>query len=93
MDEDPLFYSRMVNEWMAGDLAGLSADALTVLHEASPRLYARLISERNARWARAVEQRLRRGGLAVVVVGVGHLVASGGVPALLRADGVAVEGP
>ncbi len=89
----PGSYRQVVAEWMAGDLAGLDADALEPLRRASPRMYARLISQRNRRWADVLERRLAQPGVTVVIVGMGHLVGPGGAPALLRARGVRVDGP
>lgn len=93
IEERPGAYGRVVGEWMAGDLEGLAADALEPLRRASPALYRRLITDRNKRWADALRRRLSRPGTVVVVVGMGHLVGPDGVPALLRAGGVRVEGP
>ena len=93
IEERPGSYSQVVAEWMAGDLAGLDADALAPLRVASPTLYARLITHRNQRWADALGRRLARPGVTAVIVGMGHLVGPGGVPALLRARGVKVDGP
>ena len=93
IEDQPQAYRRVVDGWMAGDLDELDADALEPLRRASPALYRRLISDRNARWARRVERRLSGSGVVVVVVGAGHLIGPEGVPARLRAAGVTVEGP
>lgn len=93
IDQDPASYQRVVDEWMAGDMAGLQRDALDPLQRVSPALYDRLIGRRNHKWARTLADRLRRPGEIVVVVGVGHMIGPGGLPALLRAEGLEVDGP
>lgn len=93
IEERPGSYRQLVAEWMAGDLAGLDADALEPLRRASPTMYARLITQRNHYWADTLGKRLARPGVTAVIVGMGHLVGPGGVPALLRARGVKVDGP
>ena len=93
IEQDPTSYRRVVDEWMSGDLAGLQRDALDPLRKVSPTLFERLIDSRNRHWASVLEARLKKPGSAVVVVGVGHLVGPGGVPALLRARGIQVDGP
>ena len=93
LDKDPDAYGRLLAAWMAADTAALETDALAPLRKASPVLYARLVSERNAAWTRALDERLKGHGHTVVVVGVGHLLTADGVPARLRALGYSVEGP
>jgi len=93
IEERPDVYRRMVAEWMSGDLAGLQTEALDPLQRVSPALYRRLITDRSRRWAGALRLRLDRPGTVVVIVGVGHLIGPAGVPALLRAKGLEVEGP
>jgi uncharacterized protein YbaP (TraB family) len=93
IDDDPATYERVVREWMDQDLAGIEHDAIAPLRTASPGLYQRLIVERNRRWAAMLRRRLKAPGLAVVVVGVGHLVGPDGLPSLLRAEGFQVQGP
>jgi uncharacterized protein YbaP (TraB family) len=93
IDDDPGSYQRIVGEWMSGDLAGLRRDAVDPVARASPRLYERLLGQRNRRWARILGARLRSPGRIVVVVGVGHMIGPVGLPALLRAQGFQVEGP
>jgi uncharacterized protein YbaP (TraB family) len=91
--DDPDSFQRVVNDWMAGDLVALRKEDLEPLRKASPAAYARLITERNQRWAAVLTRRLATPGEVVVVVGVGHLIGPGGVPALLRKAGFTVEGP
>ncbi|HEY2707741.1 MAG TPA: TraB/GumN family protein [Caulobacteraceae bacterium] len=93
IQDDPASYQRVVGEWMDGNVSALEHDALEPLQRISPTLYARLIDERNHRWAATLAARLSKPGHVVVVVGVGHLVGPGGLPALLRARGYTVDGP
>ncbi len=93
LDEDPDAYRELVAAWMAGDLKGLDQQALEPMRKATPGLFRRLVSERNARWARELDARLKGRGRTVVVVGVGHLVGEGGLPERLRALGYSVSGP
>jgi uncharacterized protein YbaP (TraB family) len=93
MQDEPDEFRKLVREWMAGDLKALDRDALRPLRKASPALFRRLVTERNARWAATLDQRLKGHGRTVVVVGMGHLIGPGGVPARLRALGYTVEGP
>lgn len=93
METAPKAFNRLLAAWMAGDLGTLEKDALGPLRKASPLLYARLVTERNAAWAAILDGRLKGHGHTVVVVGMGHLIGPGGVPARLRALGYSVEGP
>ena len=78
---------------MAGDLKALDDDALGPIRKAAPGLYARLVTQRNERWIKAIRARMDGSGKTVVVVGVGHLVGADGLPMRLRALGYDVEGP
>ncbi|MFI4935713.1 MAG: TraB/GumN family protein [Caulobacterales bacterium] len=93
IEDDPTSYRRVVDEWMAADLVGLERDAITPLKSASPVLYDRLIAGRNRAWVKKLRKRLKKPGLTVVIVGVGHLIGPDGLPTLLRAKGVDVEAP
>ncbi|MES2035681.1 MAG: TraB/GumN family protein [Pseudomonadota bacterium] len=93
IDEDPGYYDRLIQAWAAGDTRAIEALGLDPLRALSPILYDRLIVQRNRRWAEVIRQRLAGAGETVIVVGAGHLVGKDSVPALLRAEGVAVEGP
>ncbi len=93
MQSDPKAYDKLVAAWMRGDLKRLEKDAVIALRKASPELYDRLVAQRNARWTEILDARMKGHGRTVVVVGVGHLIGPGGVPARLRALGYSVEGP
>jgi uncharacterized protein YbaP (TraB family) len=86
-------YQDLLKAWLAGDVDRLNKREVQPLRKAAPRLYARLVQQRNARWVQALEARLKGSGHTVVIVGTGHLVGPDGLPAQLRADGYEVTGP
>jgi hypothetical protein len=93
LDEDPELFTRLVRAWLAGDQATIDALGAAPLRSLSPVLYERLLAGRNRRWTEQILERLAGSGTTVIVVGAGHMTGPDGVPALLRARGVAVEGP
>jgi uncharacterized protein YbaP (TraB family) len=93
MEDEPDEFATLLKAWMSGDLGALDREALQPLRKASPDLFRRLVSERNANWAKALDARLKGKGRTVVVVGVGHLIGAGGLPTRLRALGYSVKGP
>ncbi len=93
LEADPEAYMKLVRAWVAGDVAGLDREALQPLRDAAPKMFARLVAGRNERWLKILQRRLKGHGRTVVIVGVGHLVGPGGLPARLRALGYSVTGP
>jgi len=93
MDSDPKAYDRLVTAWAKGDVRRLDREALSPLRVSAPGIYRRLVSDRNQAWVGPLNTRLQGHGLTIVVVGVGHLIGPGGVPARLRALGYSVQGP
>lgn len=93
MEARPDEYRRLVAAWMAADLDALDREAIQPLKAVAPTLFRRLVADRNAAWAKTLDARLKGRGRTVVVVGVGHLVGEGGLPARLRALGYSVKGP
>ncbi len=93
MEDKPDEFARLVSAWMSGDLTALDREALAPIRKASPALFRRLVADRNARWTQILDERLKGHGRTVVVVGMGHLIGPGGLPARLRALGYQVEGP
>ena len=93
MDDQPDAFAALLRAWVAGDLPELDRQALGPIRDASPELFRRLVTERNARWAQALDARLKGRGRTVVVVGAGHLIGPGSLPQRLRALGYSVRGP
>lgn len=91
--EDPDAYNKLVRAWLEGDAGALDREALEPLRQASPGVFQRLVTQRNANWTKALDARLKGKGRTVVVVGAGHLVGEGSLPARLRALGYSVTGP
>jgi len=93
LDEGPAVYQRLLDAWMAGDPARIERETLDPLIKQAPGEYRALVVERNHRWIKLINQRLAGQGEAVMVVGAGHLIGPDSLPALLRAEGVRVDGP
>jgi hypothetical protein len=93
MEDKPDEFQTLVKAWVDADIPALEREAIDPLRKSSPDLFRRLVTDRNARWAAALDARLKGHGRTVVVVGVGHLIGKDSVPARLRALGYSVTGP
>ena len=83
-------YNGMLASWSRGDIKEIAA---TFNHELadSPDLKQSLLEQRNANWAKWIEQRMKQPGTIMVAVGAGHLAGRGSVIALLQKDGYRVQ--
>jgi uncharacterized protein YbaP (TraB family) len=93
METKPGQFGDLVKAWVDGDVAALDREAIAEMRKAAPTLFKTLVTDRNVRWTGILDARLKGHGRTVVVVGVGHLIGPGGVPARLRALGYSVTGP
>ena len=93
MEDKPGEFQILLQAWMDGDVDALRREAVDPIRATSPELFRRLIAERNARWTKILDTRLKGHGRTVVVVGVGHLIGPDSVPARLQALGYSVTGP
>jgi uncharacterized protein YbaP (TraB family) len=87
----PAREDALIAAWSAGDTTRLT----TMIDEAfrPDPAGALIFAQHNREWTRSLEDLVKSGHDAFVVVGVAHLVGANGVPNLLRADGYRVEGP
>jgi len=76
----------MVAEWMKGDADGLATLLNNDLDD--PVLYKRLLTDRNARWAQWIAQRLKTPGTVFIAVGAGHLAGKESVQQQLKKRGI-----
>lgn len=78
----------LVDAWAAGDVDRV-ADLMNEGLKDSPADVAKvLLADRNARWAKWIEQRLRQPGTVFMAVGAGHLAGPQSVQTKLAAKGL-----
>lgn len=81
---------EIAQAWRRGDAVTLERLVLQDMRS-DPRVYERLLVERNRSWLPILESLVARPGRALVVVGAAHLVGPDGLITALRARGYAVE--
>jgi len=82
--------STLANAWKAGDAPTVEKIVLQELRQ-EPRMYQRLLVDRNKDWMPKIEALFSRKGRAFVVVGAAHLVGPDGLLAQLKAKGYVIE--
>jgi hypothetical protein len=82
--------TKMADAWRAGDSKTIEQIVLQDL-KSEPRMYRRLLVERNQNWLPKIEALFARPRPALVLVGAAHLVGPDGLLAMLRAKGYAIE--
>jgi uncharacterized protein YbaP (TraB family) len=82
--------TTLANAWKAGDAPTVERIVLQELRK-EPKMYDRLLVERNKDWLPKIEALFARKGRAFVVVGAAHLVGPDGLLAMLKAKGYAIE--
>ena len=81
---------KLVADWLAGNIDAIGANADRELRT-TPELLARLVQQRNARWASWIEGVMKRPGKVFIAVGAGHLAGPDSVQSMLEARGIKVE--
>lgn len=81
--------AKLEKLWLKGDMAAISKEGDTGML-ADPDLKRALLTDRNKRWADAIELALDSGKMPLVAVGAAHLAPPQGLPQLLRAKGYRV---
>ena len=82
LDRFGAIIGAMVDKWKAGDANGLGA-LMNADLTSQPTLYKVLLVDRNARWARWIDRRMKTPGTVFVAVGAGHLAGKDSVQAQL----------
>ena len=86
MDKSKDQFAQIMKDWKTGDSVGLEKLLNDAVRE-EPALYKRLVTDRNKTWEPKIEEMLKGGKNAVVIVGSAHLVGDEGVVELLRKKG------
>jgi uncharacterized protein YbaP (TraB family) len=90
VDTEQAEMGKLVAAWRIGDVATVERIVLSSL-KSEPKLYERLLVERNRNWIPKLEALFNRTGKALIVVGAAHLVGPDGLVAMLKAKGYTVE--
>lgn len=93
IEEDETTLDALDRVWIAGDAEALGRLLDAQWAQAGDELHRAVILRRNEAWADVIVQRLEGSTDVFVAVGAAHLVGDGNVVELLRARGVAVDGP
>jgi uncharacterized protein YbaP (TraB family) len=86
IDDLNAMMDNMVDLWGQPDpegLAKLMNEGMT-----DPKLFAALLTNRNAQWAHWINKQLEKPGTSFMAVGAGHLSGTTSVPELLKAYGI-----
>ncbi len=84
---------NLINAWARGDVAEID-DLMNRGLEGSPGVARALLADRNARWGKVIREFfLKDKNSYLIVVGAGHLAGDDSVIAMLRDEGIEVEGP
>ncbi len=81
---------QIVQSWNSGDSRAVEQLLLASMKD-YPKIYEKVVVERNRRWLTELSKMLERGDKALVVVGAAHLVGQNGLIELLQQRGYIVE--
>jgi uncharacterized protein YbaP (TraB family) len=79
------------NAWIAGNTDMLDGQLIRATQLKSPEMYKVLFTDRNAKWAKVLDEFMKGDSNAMAVVGIGHLLGEHGLPIHFRELGYDVE--
>ncbi|HVI06317.1 MAG TPA: TraB/GumN family protein [Sphingomicrobium sp.] len=83
-------FNGMLTSWSRGDVGKIAVTFNRELSEV-PEIRKSLLQQRNANWAKWIEQRMTKPGTIMVAVGAGHLAGKDSVLEGLKRDGYKVR--
>ncbi len=87
VEEVQIIMEDLIKSWRAGDEIGIDEYLSENMRKEFPKLYKRLLTDRNRDWIPHLETLIDSGKRTLVIVGVGHLVGEDGVINLLKSRG------
>jgi uncharacterized protein YbaP (TraB family) len=84
-------FDILADAWRRGDAGKLDKLMASDIKKAQPKLYRRLITDRNRNWLSVIEASQKTPRTRFVLVGVAHLVGSDGIIEALKKNGYKVE--
>jgi len=91
IDKSPAEFARLIDAWKRGDVGSIARLEDQVMRAQNPKLYQRLLVQRNLTWARRIAALMRHPGTLFIAVGAAHLAGPDSVQAQLKLLGVPVE--
>jgi uncharacterized protein YbaP (TraB family) len=91
--DDPSLNRRYGEAWAAGDAAWIEREREASLQQNAPVTYQTMQIGPRRRWAAQVDKLAHGERTAILVLDAANLVGPDGLPAMLRRQGAAVEGP
>ncbi len=82
---------EMVTAWQQGNAQMIESMMQAEMKEDFPKLYNKLLNERNYNWFPKIEALLAKEETPMIVVGAGHIVGQNGLVSLLKEQGYEVE--
>lgn len=84
-------YESMVDAWRMGDVGKLDELMVSEIKTRMPKLYKKLISDRNRNWLPLIEAYQKTPRTEFILVGVAHLVGPDGIIETLKKKGYKVD--
>jgi uncharacterized protein YbaP (TraB family) len=84
-------FESLSNAWRKGDAAKLTELMLTELKTRQPKIYKKLITDRNRNWLPLIDAIQKTPQTRFILVGAGHLVGPDGLIEALRKKGYKVD--
>ncbi|MFZ2948808.1 MAG: TraB/GumN family protein [Desulfuromonadaceae bacterium] len=84
-------YDTLVNAWRMGDVEKLDALMVAEIKTRLPKLYKKLITDRNGNWLPLIEAYQKTPRTEFILVGVAHLVGPEGIIETLKKKGYKVD--
>ena len=81
----------LIKSWMTGDEAGIDEFLAVNMRKEFPKLYEKLLTDRNRNWIPRLEALMKSGKRTLIIVGVGHLVGEESVISLLKSRGYKIK--
>ncbi len=91
IDKGPIVFTELLDAWKNGDTATIARLEDEDMRQTEPKLYQRLLVQRNQVWAKQIAAMLQQPGTVFIAVGAAHLAGPDRVQAQLATHGITVE--
>lgn len=90
LDESTQDMDKLLNAWVAGNPEQVG-DLINEAMDETPEIRTALLTNRNANWAKWIDNRLDKPGIVFIAVGAGHLAGKDNVRDLLLKRGIPAD--